>query len=859
METLRTRSIDLMLLDLQLSDGTGLDLLRKSNREGVNVPSILITAHGSEQVVVEALRLGVLDYLSKPIDTDLLSAAITRALASERLKKEKSQLMAKLKEQVEWLTVLSRVGQSLASTLDVDEVLRRIVEAGVHLTRADEGFLALLDKGNGQLTLRAVKNIDHNKVKTMRIPVEDSLMGNVITSARPIRVSQDDSHELLKVTTGFLVSSLIHVPILSKGKAFGVLSVDNRVSKRAFKEMDEAMLTSLADYAAVAIENASLYEKARQEIAERKRVEIALRESEERYALAMRGANDGIWDWDLKTNRVYYSTRWKAMLGYEDDEVGESPNEWFTRVHMDDREDVQREITKTLRGANEHFQCEHRMNHKNGSFHWMLSRAIAVWDDKGAPIRMVGSLSDINDRKYAEAKLSHNAFHDTLTDLPNRTLFMDHLGLAIQRSKRKGAFQYGVLFIDLDRFKDINDSLGHMIGDQLLVAIAKMLQQELRSTDTVARFGGDEFVILLEDVNDTNDIIMVASRILSRFSVPFYMQNNEVYMNASIGVVVNTSSYENPEDVLRDADIAMYQAKMLGRGRYEIFEPNMRDRILDRLMLENDLRFSFERKELCLVYQPIVSITDQRITGFEALIRWQHPERGILSPGDFIPLAEETGLILPIGRWVLQESCRQLKAWQEEFQQDPPLTISVNVSGKQLAQADFFDQVIEALRISDLDPHTLKLEITESAIMDNLDFALDMFNRLREQGIQVQVDDFGIGYSSLSYLSHFPIDALKIDRSFVRLINQDVTCNKIVQTIIMLAHGLEIGVIAEGVEIADQWEQVKNLGCEQAQGYFIARPSSKEIMEKILAEKAIQTSIEICPPAVIKESTGKLK
>ncbi len=836
LDIVRVRPISLMLLDLQLPDTTGLELLRKLHAEGRSVPTILVTAHGSEEIAIDAFRLGVQEYLNKPVDVDLLNKAVTRALSESRLRREKESLNTQLRDQISWLMVLSKIGQSVTSTLELDEVLRRIVEAGVLLTKAEEGFLALLDPETGQIYLRAVKNIDQARSKTMRLPVSDSLVGSVITSGKPLRISQTKEDSPLKVSTGFLVHSLLHVPIFSRGRAIGVLSVDNHTARQPFREIDEALLTSLGDYAAVAIENASLYQQAQQEIVERARIEQALRESEERYALAVRGANDGIWDWDLKKNTVYYSPRWKAMLGYEDDNVGNTPNEWFNRIHPEDLDRTKLDIFYHYRGATNHFENEHRMQHKDGSYHWMQSRGIAVWDSDGTPCRMVGSLTDITDRKSAEQKLSHDAFHDTLTDLPNRTLFMDRLRLAVERAKRRDDFLFAVLFLDLDRFKDINDSLGHLMGDQLLIAIAKMLGEDLRSTDTVARLGGDEFVILLEDISDISDATHIADRIQEKLTKSFKLMDREVFVTTSIGIVLSMTGYQRPEDVLRDADIAMYRAKAQGRARYEIFDSAMRDRIMDRISLETDLRQSFERNELLMYYQPIVSIMDNRIIGFEALVRWQHPERGLLAPSEFIPMAEETGLILSIGQWVIREACGQMFEWLKEFPTEPPLTISVNLSGKQVAQPDLYDQVAQVLKETGLESRSLKLEITESAIMDNIDFAVQVFTRLQELGVQIQVDDFGIGYSSLNYLSHFPINTLKIDRTFVRNMTKDNNYLKIVQAIIMLAHGLGMTVIAEGIETEAQLSQIKTLGCELAQGFFISKPWDIQGIKHLLSQ-----------------------
>jgi len=355
LEKIRQKNIALIVLDLDLPDMSGLDLLRNLVQTGYRIPTIMITGHGSEKVAVEAFRLGVQDYLGKPIDTDALIEALNRGLATTRLKREKDLLTAELHKQVSWLTTYSEIGKSVTSSLDTDEVLRRIVAAGVELTRAQEGFLALLDKSTGQLYLRAVKNIDEHFSKSIRLPVDDSLIGSVVQTGNPIRTAQIPEESLLKVSTGFLVHSLLYVPITSKDKVIGVLAVDNPTEQRSFGDEDEARLTNLADYAAVAIENAYLYEQAQQEILERKRVEQALRESEERYALAVQGANDGLWDWDLRANHIYFSPRWKSILGLSDEEVGSQPDEWYNRVHIEDVERLKLDISAHMAGLTPHF------------------------------------------------------------------------------------------------------------------------------------------------------------------------------------------------------------------------------------------------------------------------------------------------------------------------------------------------------------------------------------------------------------------------------------------------------------------------------------------------------------------------
>jgi diguanylate cyclase (GGDEF)-like protein/PAS domain S-box-containing protein len=628
----------------------------------------------------------------------------------------------------------------------------------------------------------------------------------------------------LKVSTGYLVHSLLHVPILSKGIPLGVLSVTNRKNDIPFKEKDEIVLFSLADYAAVALENADLYQQARQEITERQRVEDALRESEERYSLAVRAANDGLWDWNLKKSQIYFSPRWKHMLGYSDQEISDNPNEWFNRVHPDDITQLRTNISAHLKGLSAHFECEYRIQHSNGSYRWMLSRGMAVIGDDKTAQRLAGSQTDITLRKQAEIKLLHDAFHDSLTEMPNRSLFIDRLKHVIERNKRDSSRIYAVLFLDLDRFKDVNDSLGHLTGDQLLVATAHLLQSILRPMDTVARLGGDEFVILLEEIKDVSDVTRVADRIQRKLMAATLLPNHTIFMSASMGIVLSTTGYDRPEDILRDADTAMYQAKENGRSRYEIFDSAMRDQIMLRLELESALRQAIEKEELDVYYQPVVDLKSGHTVWFEALVRWKHSERGLLLPGEFLPLADETGLIIQIDRLMMRKASKQLVQWQNQFPNDPPLGVSVNISGKHITQPDFVEYIVQILQESGLSAASLNLEITENAVMGNYEIILEVLDKLKTYGIQVQIDDFGVGYSSLNYLSHYSIKVLKIDRSFISKITKDHDYLKIVQAIIKLTHGLGLTVVAEGVETKEQLAQLNLLDCEYIQGKLISMP-----------------------------------
>lgn len=446
-------------------------------------------------------------------------------------------------------------------------------------------------------------------------------------------------------------------------------------------------------------------------------------------------------------------------------------------------------------------------------------------------------LNEITERKKVESQLLHLAFHDTLTGLENRVAFMNRLKHAINYSKRHSDYLYAVLFIDLDRFKVINDSLGHLNGDQLLLAIASRLQICIRSIDTAARLGGDEFTILLEGIQDMSDAIKVAERIQKELTLPFELDGQEVFITASIGIALSsTVDYQHPEELLRDADTAMYRAKVLGRARYKLFNSDMYANALARLQLETDLRRAIEREEFRVYYQPIVSLTSGSIVGFEALLRWQHPERGLLNPADFIPLAEETGLIFSIGKWVLHEACRQMQVWRVCHCFKLLEKISVNLSVKQFSQPDLIEQIGQILHSTGLDAGTLMLEITENAIVENGDKVTAAILQLQKMGIELSIDDFGTGYSSLGGLYNFPISVLKIDRSFISLMGTNNNNLEIIEIIVTLAHKLGVDVLAEGVETKEQLLLLRKLNCQYGQGHFFSVPLNSSVAEALIME-----------------------
>jgi len=600
----------------------------------------------------------------------------------------------------------------------------------------------------------------------------------------------------------------------------------------------EAMEAGAADYLVKGQFGPSLLERsiryAMGFAVERQKTLEALKRSEERYALAVRGANDGLWDWDLITNRIYFAPRWKSMLGYEEPAIGDSPQEWFSRVHKLDIERVEAEVQTHLAGKSSHLETEHRMLHDDGTYRWVLTRGLAVRDDQGKAVRMAGSQSDITQRKVAEDHLQHDAFHDSLTDLPNRALLIDRLRHAVLRAKRRSDAQFAILFLDIDGFKFVNDSLGHQMGDQLLIAISRRLEACVRDGDTVSRLGGDEFIILVEEMESAEDVFNLAERILEVLQSQFLLDGHELIVTASIGIALGGPDIQSAEDLVRNADIAMYQAKSRGKAVYVVFDEAMHAQAVSRLQLDTDLRQAVNRHELRVHYQPIVSLRNGRVKSFEALLRWNHPDRGMVSPDEFVPLAEETKLILPIGLWVFRSAAEQLRKWQARFWTTPPLSMSVNLSCRQFAQPDLVYQVERLLLDTGIDPRCLKMEITESAIMEHVESAWSALMKLKALGIKLVMDDFGKGYSSLSYLHQFPFDTLKIDHSFISRIGPGGENTEIVRTIISLAQVLGLDVVAEGVETANQMVQVRDLGCHFGQGYFFSRPLTAEAATELL-------------------------
>jgi len=547
-----------------------------------------------------------------------------------------------------------------------------------------------------------------------------------------------------------------------------------------------------------------------------------LRESEERYALALHAANDGIWDWNIKTNQIHYSARWKEMLGLQENDLSASPQEWFDLIHPEDKALFREKLASHLDGVISHFEIEYRIKHTNGEFLWVLSRGVSVRDTKGTPYRMVGSQSDVTARKLVEERLAHDALHDTLTGLPNRILFLDRLQNRVERTKRNPKNIFAVMFIDLDRFKVVNDSLGHAAGDQLLGTVANRLKQCLRPEDTVARLSGDEFAILLDSINDVSDAGQVADRIKGKLITTTVLGSIERSPTASIGIVIFNPSYTTSEALLRDADSAMYHAKSKGGNQYQVFDNSMLTSAVELIRLEGELKRAVQRNEWLCYYQPIFSLVSGKPVGAEALLRWRHPYRGILLPREFINVAEETGAIIPIGDYILRMACKQAKIWRES--QFPKFYVSVNLSARQFQDVGLVKKIENIIHETGLPGDGLRLEITENIAVKNTEHTKKILKGLEEIGIRTSIDDFGTGYSSLSYLKNFPLNVLKIDQSFVQDLQINEKNKSLVIAILSMARSMGLEVVAEGVEKDEQLNFLRSQSCDNVQGFLLSHP-----------------------------------
>lgn len=572
------------------------------------------------------------------------------------------------------------------------------------------------------------------------------------------------------------------------------------------------------------------------EIGERRQAETLLRESEARLESILNSLEDVIWSVQADSRQLLYlNPAAEQVYGRPVAEFLADSELWQSQVvHPEDRELRDRFFSSLLEAG--HLSLEYRILRPDGEVRWLSDRARVVRDSQGQIARIDGIIYDITDRRRAEEKLAYDALHDSLTGLPNRSLFLQRVERSLQQAKQDPSYQFALLFIDLDRFKLVNDSLGHAYGDQFLVFVADKLRHCLHASDTVARLGGDEFTILLDGIQCASDATRVSDRILKSLEKPLHLGDRHIFSGASIGIVINTPHYSQSSELLRDADIAMYRAKSAGKGRYAIFDQDMHAETIKQIQIENDLRSSLAQGDFMLYYQPIVNLKTGQLAGFESLVRWNHPEQGMISPTEFIPIAEDTGLIVTLGEWVLRRSCKQLSQWKQQYDIAEQLIISVNLAGHQLKEPNLVEIIDQILIETGLDGKFLKLELTESILVENVEDIIKTLTYLRGRNIQLSIDDFGTGYSSLSYLHRFPVSTLKVDRAFVNDMMGDTDSFEIVRAICTLAHSLGMKVVAEGIENPEQLSILKSLNCELGQGFFFSKPVDAAQAEQLIVQ-----------------------
>jgi diguanylate cyclase (GGDEF)-like protein/PAS domain S-box-containing protein len=722
-------------------------------------------------------------------------------------KQRQSELLKAAQRQAQEQQLINQVRNAIARELHLPSILHTIVEAIKETFNYELVSLYLFASDTNKTELIMQHQVGYSN-PIHRMPTERGIMGQVARTGQVALLEDVTANPLFIAATAGIVSEVC-VPLVVQNQTVGVFNVETTGGIR-LTEADLHLMEVLAEHINMAIERGRLYTEVQQR--------------EQQYHSVFNSLKEVVFQTDEQGRWTFLNPAWTEITGYK---LNESLGVCFLDyIHPDDRQYNAELFTPLLERQEEFCRHEVRWITKDGSWRWIQFYAHLTLDQEDGVAGISGTLDDITERKLAEEKLRHYVLHDALTGLANRTLFMDRLDHAITRNKRRQGSTFAVLFMDLDRFKVINDSLGHVTGDQLLIAIAHRLTNCLRSEDTVARFGGDEFTILLEDISGPEEATQIADRIQDEISQPFDLNGQKVFTSTSIGITMNETGAERPQDLLRNADTALYKAKADGKARYALFDLGMHESAVKLQQLETDLRKALEKDEFQVYYQPFISLENDRVLGFEALIRWQHPERGMVLPADFIPVAEETGLIVPIGWKMLHESCRQMREWQLLNPESGGMMISVNLSSRQFLQPDLLDQIKAALADTGLSPHSLTLEITESVLMENAEIITTNLFELREMGIRLALDDFGTGYSSLSYLHRFPVNSLKIDRSFIARINQKGENTELVRTIITMAHNLGIEVTAEGVETSEQLKQLRFLKCEAAQGYLIAHPAA---------------------------------
>lgn len=740
------------------------------------------------------------------------SGQITRTMSAIADITERKHTEEALRRRNDELAFLHETTLGLINRLDVNSLLEAILARAVTLMGAEHGYIYIVEPGDDEIVIKIGMGMFADRIG-FRMRRGQGLSGRVWESGEPSGV--DSYNAWPDKQSGFgSLQAVAAIPLRSGDKVNGVLGVAYTEEHRKFGPEESSLLGSFGQLASLALENARLFADAQGELGERKKGEEALRASESRFRAVFESAIDAIFVIDNDGLIVDVNPAACELCRGTREELLQTIIDELVPVN---RRDETRRFSQIFRSRGA-LRGEFQLLRGDGCVTDVEFTSTANFM-QGYHLVVV---SDIAEQKTLREQLAHQAYHDALTNLPNRTLFMDRLSQALARGARHDT-QTAVIFLDLDDFKVINDSLGHKAGDTLLVEAGQRLQSCVRNGDTVARLGGDEFTALLEDVRLT-EATATAERIAEKLAAPFYLEGCEVFVTTSIGIAISEPGQDSPDDLLRNADVAMYEAKNKGKDRYKVFHPVMNARAWERLQMEIDLRRALERDELTVYYQLVVNLATEKPAEVEALVRWMHPHRGLVSPADFIPVAEETGLILPIGQWVLEQACRQVKQWQESSPSNQPLVVSVNLSLKQFKHPRLAADIRRTLHESGLDPRHLKLEITESAAMEDAEQTIATLHELKSLGIQLAIDDFGTGYSALSYLKRFPVDTLKLDQSFVEGLGHDAQNTAIVQAILAFAKALNLTVTAEGIETPEQLEHLRALECDCGQGYHFAHP-----------------------------------
>lgn len=880
---------DIYLLDYRLGEYDGLKVLREAIAEGCTAPIILLTGQTDKEVDFEAMQAGAADYLVKgqfeaPLLERVIRYSIQHSRSLERMHASEKRFRSVIQSASDAIFLVNNFGNIILWNnaaekifgYTEEEILGKsaiVLMGAKYAQKATEfGVQRTLEQFIAPLAGKIIQATGRRKDQS-EFPLElsgsvwETIEGYFYTAIiRDITERQKVSESLKESEERYRdlfenANDTIYLHDLT-GKFISVNQTGERMFGYTREEAKNLHISQVI--APESIEKAKLQIAAKIAGQTTSNYEIdCIRKDGKRFSfevnsrviydeqkpVAIQGIARDISDRkkaEAERDRLYnfsndllgtiafggiiqhINPAWEKILGYKTSElIGKSLNEI---THPDDLPNNKEEARKLRQGKS--ISSESRLICEDGSFRWISWNATPIVSEQISYV--VGR--NITERKIAERVLEHNALFDTLTNLPNRTQFMNHLQKAIQHYEEDSTRGFAMLFLDLDRFKIINDGLGHLIGDKLLIAIADRIKAVLRPGDIVARLGGDEFTLLIHNVKEVSDATNVAERIQKHLSNPFKLDNYEVFTSASIGIIISDKTNRTPEDFLRDADSAMYRAKDSGKARYEIFDQEMLTHNMNLLQVETDLRKAIERNEFRVFYQPIICLQTGELKEFEALIRWQHPQYGLVSPQEFVGIAEETGLIIQIGKWILEEACRQTKLWQQTLPGQQNISISVNLSSKQLMHPALISQVKDVLEQTRLNPKYLKLEVTESTVMENSETALNVLNELTSLGISISTDDFGTGYSSLSYLHQFPFKRIKIDRSFIGKMDTDLKSQAIVRTILMLAENLGIEVVAEGIENINQLKKLQTLGCALGQGYLFSKPVSETAAVKLLKE-----------------------